>query len=436
MNNQEQSQRAALAGWLVCMLGAVFYGYEYLLRVEPSVMVQELKHHFFIGERGFGFLVGFYYFAYTPLQLLVGVLTDILGPRRILTWSVGFCALGSYLFALPQGYFDSTTMFVIACFGRFMVGFGSAFAFVGVLKLAVLRLRPERFAIFSGLANALGMVGAMAGDTGLVHLIQHVGWQDTVYFTAAFGIMLIPLLWFTIDDKHNDDSGNRQGYYNAFKPVFQSLPTIIKSGQVWIAGVIACLFFLSLAVFAETWGVQFISSTYDVSRPTAANLNAAVFAGWLVGGALVGLISDSLRIRKWPLIIGAALSLILIIPIIYWPVFTPVQLWLMLFGYGVASSVEIICFSLGRENAPSYVSGTALSFINMLTMLSGMVFQPIVAYLLAKSQKAYWSNWLSQFGVNPYQAVLGLLPLSCVVVMIIGLLLRETHARPVYSEAA
>src|SRR5262245_9308234 len=114
--------------WVICGLGALFYCYEYLLRIAPSVMMVDLMQAYQINATVFGNLAAFYYYAYTPVQLPVGVLMDHYGPRRLLTFACLACALGSYLFA-------HASYISMAQFGRFLVGFGSAFAFVGVLKL-------------------------------------------------------------------------------------------------------------------------------------------------------------------------------------------------------------------------------------------------------------------------------------------------------------
>src|SRR3990167_10294488 len=107
-------------GWLVCSLAALYYCYEYLLRVTPSVMEGPLRAHFNLSAAGFGFLSAFYYYAYVPLQVPVGVLLDRYGPRLLLTAACLICVIGSFLLA-------STSVFWVAAMGRFCVGFGSAF---------------------------------------------------------------------------------------------------------------------------------------------------------------------------------------------------------------------------------------------------------------------------------------------------------------------
>ena len=44
----ENRKNYAIIGWLVCGLGALFYAYEYLLRIAPSAMETALREHFYL----------------------------------------------------------------------------------------------------------------------------------------------------------------------------------------------------------------------------------------------------------------------------------------------------------------------------------------------------------------------------------------------------
>ena len=109
-----------LIAWIVFFSGISCYCFAYLLRVYPSVMECELSSYFGITAGGFGLLTSFYYFAYAPMQLPVGVIVDRVGARRSLIIASMISTLGTFVFA----YFK---LFDIALIGRFMVGFGAAF---------------------------------------------------------------------------------------------------------------------------------------------------------------------------------------------------------------------------------------------------------------------------------------------------------------------
>jgi MFS family permease len=410
--------KTALIGWLICGLGALFYCYEYLLRIQPSVIVPELMRQFHISADRFSAIISLYYLAYTPMQAVVGVITDLYGPRYILTFAVFVCTIGSFFFAVADNLY-------FASIGRFLIGFGSAFAFVSALKLASIWLPLNRFALFAGLVTALGMIGGMAGDIGLTHLVATIGWQQTLYAGTILGAILIPIIWFIIRDKNNRDqvaSSQRVSY----RETFSGLLVILKNPQAWLAGFIGCILYLSLSVFAELWGIPFLKEVYHLNANQAALANSAVFLGWLVGAPLTGWISDRMQKRRLPLILGCVLSAISITWVIFVPT-TPFFLMIfLLFLFGVFSSIEVVCFAVGRETSPRHVSGAAVSFVNLLVMFGGLALQPLVGKIL----DMHWSGQMLQgvrlYSPHSYQIAMSVVPIAIILGILLSSILKES----------
>ena len=109
----------------------------------PSVIMPYLASFYQVDVNGLGFIITAYYFAYTPLQIFVGTLMDLYGVRVLLTIAILFCAAGAALFGVNPNVY-------VGFLGRFFIGCGSAFAFVGVLKVASDWLPHRYFAILSG----------------------------------------------------------------------------------------------------------------------------------------------------------------------------------------------------------------------------------------------------------------------------------------------
>src|SRR5690242_10362926 len=70
--------------WLIVCCGMLFYCYNYFLRVSPSVMQNDLTQTFHITATQFGTLAGFYYYAYTPMQVPAGLIYDKFGVRFVI----------------------------------------------------------------------------------------------------------------------------------------------------------------------------------------------------------------------------------------------------------------------------------------------------------------------------------------------------------------
>ncbi len=419
--SQVSSRQSVLLGWAICGLGAIFYCYEYLLRIEPSVMVPELMGKFQLSAEEFGFITSLYYIAYTPMQLVVGLLTDIMGPRKMLTAAVLICALGSLIFG-------STDLIWLAGTGRFMVGFGSAFAFVGVLKLAAIWLPSNRFAFFAGLATALGMIGAMMGVVQLSTLVASLGWEKTVFIGTVIGFILVPVIWLVVRDTHGDPDFMEPLERVTFMEALRGMFSIAGNLQMWYCGAIGLALYMSLSVFGELWGVDFLVKTHGFTNHEASVANAMVFGGWLVGAPLVGWFSDLLRSRRVPLILGCILSGLCFLAILYLPIHSLTIVSILLFLFGFFSSTEIVCFAIGRENCPFHMSASAVSFVNMLVMFGGMVFSPMVGSLLDRA----WSgqldaNGIRIFSAHEYQSALIMIPISLIVALVLSLAMKESY---------
>src|SRR5690606_38072845 len=135
--------------------------------------------------------------------------------------------------------------------GRFLVGFGSAFAYVGVLKIAAIWLPRKYFALTAGLCCALGMLGAMSGEIVMARMVDWIGWRDTLVYAAHAGLLLTLVIWLVIRDR------NRQQEYPKKRYKKVELTTeffeVVKNPLLWNNGLIGCLAFLPLTIFAELW---------------------------------------------------------------------------------------------------------------------------------------------------------------------------------------
>ena len=95
-------------GWFVCILASLFYCYEYLLRIEPSVMMSSLMRNVHVNSKGFGYISTAYLIGYTPLQLVVGPLIDRYGSRAVLIITLFLCVIGSFIFGFTHACYVGT----------------------------------------------------------------------------------------------------------------------------------------------------------------------------------------------------------------------------------------------------------------------------------------------------------------------------------------
>jgi predicted MFS family arabinose efflux permease len=421
-------QSKALQGWLICGLAAVFYFYEYLLRVSPAVMTTDLMLNYHISAAGFGILSGVYMYIYSPLQLFVGLLMDRYGPRILLLQACAACVIGTYLFACSHSL-------MIGILGRFLVGFGSAFAFVGVLKLAIIWLPPKRFAIISGMAMALGKIGGLTGVNLLTLLVARFGWQNTCHYAVVLGAALLALmLMFIQDGFRSGHSASTGQQVSSMTKAFSGLMQILKTKQMWVNGAIGCLLYLPTVVFADLWGPMFLKQVYHFSNAKAAGVVSCIYLGWAIGGFMVGAISNKLQQRRLPITIGSIVAASLLSFVFFSPRLSALSVSFVFLVFGIFSSVQVLVFAIGREISSSESAGTAIALTNMFIMIGGALLQPVIGIVLDLLWDGTIVNGLHVYSSKNFQIALSVLPAGLLLSVILSFFLKESFCRVTHGK--
>lgn len=412
------SRKQAVFGSLVVTVGALFYCYEFILRIIPGALQSELSAAFgHVSATTFGALSAFYYFAYSPMQMPVGMLMDRFGPRRLLTFACLCCTLGSWMFM------DTSSIWMAAS-GRFLVGFGSSFGFVGLLSLTTRWLPKKYFSLVVGLGTTLGMLGLVYGEVKITQMAMTMGWRDVLSLMVTIGAVLTVLTFVVVRDTPAGHTSHKQPLPEFFSNVMH----VLTSSQVWLIGLVGACLYTSLSVFGELWGKAYLEQAHHLSKVEAAQTISAMFLGWAVGAPIAGYLSDLSGRRVLPLVLGAALAFICISLVLYLPGLSYMNLNILLFLYGVFSGVEIIVFVMGRENSGARLSGTVFAAVNMIVTLGGVIFQPLVGKLLDTFGDSGLVGGEHVYTVVDYQIALSILPIALLLVTILGFFMKDYKA--------
>lgn len=423
MSKNTASASKAL-GYLIVMLGGFFYCYEYFLRITPAVIKPDLMHTFALDATMFGTLSACYFYAYTPLQLVVGIIVDRYRVKRVLIFAVIACTIGTFLIG-------STHSFYLAAFGRLLQGIGSAFAFVGALKLAALWVPSNRFAAFAGMAGSLGFLGAGIGEVALSNIQQHIGWRLTVQGLGGIGIILTILffimIWFTSRNPRHRKQFPPAHIKHSLKHLWQAM----KVPRIWLAGMFAGFMFLPTTVFAALWGVPYLQMLHHYTQAHAALATSMIFYGWAIGSATTGWISDWLKTRTPLMRIGSLIAACLAVLLLYVQALPFWSVCILFVVFGWISSVETLSFVIAKELSPSKNGvGTAIALINTLTMLGGMLFQRGVGEILDWSWSGQMIHGMRVYSLVDYEHAIVVVPISLVCAFIVSLFIKDTIRYP------
>jgi MFS family permease len=399
-----------LLGWLSC---AAFFFYAWVLRVAPSVMVEELMRDFAVGAGVLGHLSAAYFYGYAGMQIPVGLMIDRFGPRRLTTVAAATCAVGCVLFVYA-------TTLTTATAGRFLIGASAAFSLVSAMAVAGQWFKAQRFALLSGLAMAFGMIGGIFGQAPLRLAIEATDWRFANLMLAAGGAALAIACWLTVRDRWRGSGG--------IGHAFSGLATVATHRQTLLIAIAGLGTSAPLLGFAALWGVPYFESSYGFSRASAAATTSVLFVGWAVGAPLIGWISDRIDRRRPPLIVGLVLQTAVFAALIYIPNLPTAAITTLCFFIGFFGGGQITCFALMKDNHPPALSGTAIGFLNGAVTGAGALFQPLIGVLLDLA----WAGEIAH-GARVYDAgAYRLAFLSIVASGVIGMLclmgVRETRA--------
>jgi MFS family permease len=405
-------QSFVLLAWFT---GAAFFFYAWVLRVAPSVMVEELMRDFAVGAAVLGNLSAAYFYGYSGMQIPVGLLLDRLGPRRLMAAAAGICGCGCVLFATS----DTLAM---ATAGRFLIGASAAFSLVGAMAVAGQWFSPHRFALLSGFAMAMGMAGGVVGQAPLRLVVEASDWRVAMLMLAAGGFALALAIFATVRDKRHGSGG--------LGGMLAGLGTVLRHRQTLLIAVTSLATAAPLLALAGLWGVPFLETAYGLSRTQAASVTSLMFLGWGVGAPILGWLSDRIGRRRAPIIVGLILQTLALSAFVYVPDLPIPVLGGLCFLVGLLGSAQIVSFALVRENHPLTLSGTAIGVVNALMTGAGALFQPLIGALLDFAWTGETVLGARVYGVAAYQLAFASLIVCCLMSVVCALAVRESYCRP------
>lgn len=411
-------ERLIWIAWIIWFVAALFYGYEFFVRISPVVMVNDLMSSFKTDAAGVGLLSASYYYAYALMQIPVGVLLDRFGIRYLLFLAAFAVAMGCLLFAIAHAL-------ALAVFARLLMGFGSSASFIACLKLAANWFKPGRFAFVVGLTNMLGVLGAIFGEAPLAHLVEVIGWHQVVWLSGLVGIILSVLIVLIVRDQPSKIIPQCKTKERV-QHIGSGLLCIIKRPNTWLIALLGGLMVAPVSGFTELWSVPFLMEAHHVTRTVAAGIASLMFIGIAVGGPVNGFVSGLIQRRKPVIAFGNMIALIALVTILYARNLPISWLTVMLFLFGFGVSSMLLCFAMNVESNPEWANGVSIGLTNTLVMLGGTVFQPLIGWLLDVER---FKHHATAFSLPVYETALVILPWCLIGAIALLLLIKETRCK-------
>lgn len=400
-------------GWIFWIITILFLLYEFAIRFFPNSIPQELLSAFSISDKNLLFFTLWYFAAYILMQIPAGILLDHFGVDKVLFFAPFICALGSFIFG-------STSFFLIAQLGRFLMGLGAAFAFIGMIYSCCV-IQHRKLSLCIGLGYSISILGAFGIEQFNIYLTESFNFHFPSYGMAIIGLLLGSGLYLCSQHPKEELISTKQ------KPlVAPKFFTICKNPQSWINATTAMLFYVTPATYASFWGIPYLYLKREIPYEIALLCISTIFIGWAIGAPIIGYYSDRLQKRLPFVQISTILSAIVIIAIIYLPIFSNLVIWILHLLLGVLSSTQLLHFSMAMEINKFLARGISLAITNTVVSLGLLTLQPIIGILLKRHSKTILEN-LDSYSIADFQFAFIIFPITLLSAFILSFFIKEKH---------
>lgn len=367
---------------------ATFYLYQYTLRVAPGVLVDEIRHHFYINADHFSLIGSLYYCGYALMQIPLGILMDRLGIRIIVLYSLVLSITGTIMLFIADDP-------LLAYIGRFIGGVGGAASVLSALKIANDYLPPSRRAVIIGATLSFGSLGALTTGEPLNYLMDKFScWQMPFIIFAAVGAIILSLVFIILPSLKNEAKDNDFNFSN----IKHDFLNIITNKDVIRYIIIIIGLFCPLLVMADLWGTSFLVHKFNMTREVASPILMDIYVGMALGSIVLPYLAQKYNILDKIIVSSILILLLLFSVIVYGDNLTNSEIVQLLILMGFFCGAVIVCYSGALRFIDVRSSGLAIGVINTCNILSGALLQQVIGCYLDYT----WQGQLDSIGLRIY----------------------------------
>ena len=409
---------------LIFLFLALAYFFVYFHRLSLSVVADELAREFAASGASIGLLGSVYFYCYALMQFPAGILSDAVGPKKIIVSFLALASMGSVLFAFASSI-------EMAVFGRILVGLGVSMVFIPSMKIFSQWFKSNEFASVAGALNAVGGAGVLGGTWALALMAGHFGWRLSFVLIGVGTALISLLVWALVKDRPNE----RQRAI-IFKPGAAD-----KNGPPpmgWLGGArrvvsekrfwpLAVWFFFDCGIFfgfGGLWSGPYLMDVHGMTRGEAGAVLSMIAWGMILGSPFLGFLSDRIVKSRKKIILACSLALAAQFFLLFMcpPHPPPALLYLFFFFFSVcSSSIVVIGFTTAKELFPVEIAGASLGSVNLFPFLGGAVFMPTLGNVLDA-----WPKTDGAYPTDAWSALIAILLASSLAAVACAFFIKET----------
>ncbi|MDO5536759.1 MAG: MFS transporter [Desulfovibrionaceae bacterium] len=332
----------------------------------------EVASAFAIGPAELGTLAAAFTYTYALMQIPAGMLSDILGCRRVIPVFLSIGVAGMLVFALSPSFGG-------AVFGRFLTGLGLVMISAPLLKMTAVWFPAHRFGMLTAISLVFGGVGYWAATTPMAYAASLWGWRNTFLGCAAIFVLLIVAVLIFVRDA---PEGANASVPESRVGLGELMRGICSQRQLWIValwhGIQGGIYFS----FIGLWGGQYLMRVHGISSIDTAWVLSLSSCTIMLTPVFTGIAA---RTGRKPVFLVLPMINIALFGILYMGVdsWAPAALAVYFCVIAIASISACACiFDAGQALFPVSMAGTVGGFINMCPFCCGAILQQVFGVIV------------------------------------------------------
>lgn len=411
--------KSPLLPWVICFTASFLFFYSFIQGTMFASIADNIMRDFHIQADKMTYLSSSYYLSNVIFLFVAGMLLDRFSTKKMIIAAMLLCVVSTFVFAYAYSFY-------LALFCRFITGIGSAFCFIGPIRIASRWFPPQRMALVTGAIVTMAMTGGMLAQYPLTKLVAVIGWREALLVVAWLGVAMFVVMIFCIKDKPGSivvPSEKKISVLSAAKKAYLNPQTLR-------AAIYASVMNMAVAVLGAMMGSLYLMQRLDVSKEDASMVNSMLFLGAIIGGPLIGWCSDKLGLRILPMKLGAGFSLLIFSAILYVPVSLG-TMTVLFFLLGFFTASQVISYALVAESNPLTMTATAVSTVSILTQGGYIVYQNVFSMLLLSHGEMHMNEGIPVYSLGDYQTAAIIFPLGLILALWAVMKLKETYCRQI-----
>lgn len=379
-----------VVAWFVWVVASIFYAYQYVLRVMPNIMMDDITSQFHIDATVFGQFSGIYYLGYSLMHLPIGIMLDRFGPRKVMT----VCILLPVIGLLPLIFADN---WIYPLIGRALIGIGSSAAILGTFKIIRMSFKEQYFSRMLSFSVMIGLIGAVYGGGPVSYLSHTLGYKVVVEVFIVLGLLLACITYLIVPEE-------KPTYHSS---VFTNVKTVFSNKKVILLCFFAGLMLGPLEGFSDVWGSGFLKHVYGLEPSVANYLPSMIFIGMCFGSPVLSLIAEKTGYYLGT-IITAGITMCLVFVALVAGILTVSSITVCFILVGMCCAYQILAIYKVSTYVPDHLAGLTTAIANMIIMIFGYGFHTVIGMVInAHGGIRDASAFIYGIGVIPITLALG-----------------------------